>query len=56
METKEVMNLKELAEYLDLHIGTVRRYIRQGRIKGHKIGRKWIFIKAEILSQIEKYQ
>ncbi len=56
MQDKEIMNLKELAEYLELHIGTVRRYIRQGKIKGHKIGRKWIFIKTEIIEQIKKYE
>ena len=34
--------LPELAEKLGCHINTLRRYLRQGRIKGRKIGAKWL--------------
>jgi len=37
----EIYSLEELARKLDLHIVTLRRYCRTGRIKAQKIGRNW---------------
>ena len=34
--------LPELSEKLGCHINTLRRYLREGRIKGRKIGAKWL--------------
>ena len=31
----------EIAELLDLHPKTVQRFLREGRLEGHKIGREW---------------
>ncbi|MBA7491345.1 hypothetical protein ES702_01890 [subsurface metagenome] len=37
----EIYSLEELAKKLGLHIVTLRRYCRTGRIKAQKIGRNW---------------
>ncbi|MDY0063408.1 MAG: helix-turn-helix domain-containing protein [Myxococcota bacterium] len=37
----ELYSVDQLAELLDLHPKTVRRFIREGRIKARKIGREW---------------
>lgn len=34
-------SVTELSDILDLHPKTVRRFIREGKIKGTKIGRSW---------------
>jgi excisionase family DNA binding protein len=34
-------SVEEVAHFLDLHPKTVRRFIREGKIKARKIGRAW---------------
>jgi len=34
--------LPEVAEKLDCHINTLRKYLRDGRLKGRKVGNKWL--------------
>ena len=36
------------AEILDLHPKTVRRFIREGRIKANKVGREWRIRKEDL--------
>ena len=40
MEPK-LYSVDEIARFLDLHPKTVRRFIREGKIKARKIGRAW---------------
>lgn len=41
MVTKEIMNLKEVAEYLGLNERTVYNLVRRAEIPAIKIGRQW---------------
>jgi len=43
MKNKEIMTAKELAKYLRVHILTVHRYAREGKIPAFKIAGKWMF-------------
>jgi excisionase family DNA binding protein len=45
---KEAYNPDEVAEILGKSVEMVRRYLREGHIKGSKLGRTWIIPKAEI--------
>jgi excisionase family DNA binding protein len=38
---KEILDLKEVAEYLGLNKRTVYNLVRKGEIPGTKIGRQW---------------
>ncbi|XMB66706.1 helix-turn-helix domain-containing protein [Mycoplasmatota bacterium zrk1] len=38
---KELYSPQEVAKILDVHVKTVRRYLRAGTIKGQKIGGSW---------------
>jgi excisionase family DNA binding protein len=40
---KDIMTAKEVAEYLNLHVLTVHKYARQGKIPAFKIGTDWRF-------------
>jgi excisionase family DNA binding protein len=44
----QVFNVKELAEYLNLHQITVYKYVNEGKIPGFKIGSRWRFDKERI--------
>jgi len=48
---KEILDLKEVAEYLGLNKRTVYNLVRKGEIPGTKIGRQWR-IKKESLDDL----
>jgi len=41
-------SVEELSEILKLHPKTVRRFIREGKITGRKIGRSWMVHEEEL--------
>lgn len=43
MENKNILSVKEVAEYLGLNYFTVTRYAKSGRLPAVKTGRKWLF-------------
>jgi len=43
-----LLTLKEAAEVLRLSTRTVRKYIKQGEIKGKIIGKQWRFRRADL--------
>lgn len=48
---KEILDLKEVAEYLGLNKRTVYNLVRKGEIPGTKIGRQWR-VKKESLDDL----
>jgi len=48
---KEILDLKEVAEYLGLNKRTVYNLVRKGEIPGAKIGRQWR-VKKESLDEL----
>lgn len=53
MTQHEVMNVQEVAELLDFHPEYVRQMARQGRIPGVKVGRKWRFVREQIIDWLK---
>ena len=49
----EVLNLKEVADYLHVHPMTIYRYAKAGKIPAFKIGTDWRFHKKSIESWIK---
>lgn len=45
---KVVFTLKEVAEYLNVHPDSVRRYAKRGELPAFKIGTDWRFNKESI--------
>lgn len=45
---KEIMTAKDVADYLRLHILTIHKYAREGKIPAFKIGTDWRFHKKYI--------
>ena len=46
---KNHMTVDEISEKLKMHPKTIRRYIRDGQIKGRKIGKSWYIAYEEYL-------
>jgi excisionase family DNA binding protein len=45
---EDVLDGRDVAELLHLPISTVLEYARRGLLPGHKLGRRWIFLRDEI--------
>lgn len=56
MEQEEIFTIDELASFLKIPKSTTYYYIRQGILRGHKIGRRWRFLKSEILEQLKNLE
>jgi excisionase family DNA binding protein len=41
MTEKPLLTTQDIAELLEMHITTIRRYIREGKIKAIRIGREY---------------
>lgn len=48
IKTKEIMDTKEVSEFLKLHPFTVNKMARQGNIPAFKIGADWRFHRKHI--------
>ncbi len=45
---EDVLGGREVAALLDLPVSTVLEYARRGVLPGHKLGRRWIFLRDEV--------
>jgi excisionase family DNA binding protein len=48
MGVKEILEAKDVAKYLHLHLFTVHKLARQGKLPAFKIGKDWRFRRAAI--------
>jgi len=48
--TSDIMTLREVAQYLGLHVMTVYKLTREGRVPAAKIGGQWRF-KRDVLDE-----
>ncbi|MDD5005574.1 MAG: helix-turn-helix domain-containing protein [Candidatus Omnitrophica bacterium] len=53
-KTKEILNAKDVADYLNVHLFTVHKYAREGRIPAFKIGADWRFHRKSIEKWIKE--
>jgi excisionase family DNA binding protein len=57
METKKpIMNVKEVAKYLDVSTATIYRYIRKHKIPAFRVGKMWRFRKEKISNWMENQE
>jgi excisionase family DNA binding protein len=45
---EDVLDGRDVAELLHMPISTVLEYARRGLLPGHKLGRRWIFLRDEV--------
>ncbi len=48
----EIMTAREVAAYLKVSVGAVRRWTREGKLKGHRLGGEgdWRYIKKDVIT------
>jgi len=50
----DIMTVDEVATYLKMSPQVIRRWLRQGKLKGVKIGKEWRIDKADIDALMKK--
>lgn len=53
-KSKEVLTVKDIAEYMDMHPMTIYKYVKEGRIPAFKIGSSWRIRKDSIQKWIKE--
>lgn len=53
-KNKEILDLKGVAEYLDVHPATIYKYAREGKIPAFKFGSDWRFHRKMIDKWIQE--
>jgi excisionase family DNA binding protein len=53
MLDKDILEAKEVAAYLHLHLFTVHKLAREGRLPAFKIGNDWRFKRSSLEEWIE---
>ncbi|MCE4993268.1 helix-turn-helix domain-containing protein [Staphylococcus haemolyticus] len=46
--TEEIFTVQQVANKLNMHVQTIREYIKRGDIKARKIGRKYIITQEDL--------
>ncbi|MFZ2614760.1 MAG: helix-turn-helix domain-containing protein, partial [Anaerolineae bacterium] len=44
----DLLTAQEVADYLGLHLVTVRDMLRTGKLPGRKVGREWRTLRSEL--------
>ena len=52
----DVMTLQEASVVLHCHPEVLRRWARAGRIPGSKIGKRWLFIRSDLIDYVRSHQ
>ncbi len=53
MEGLNLITIPEVAKALRVHPSTIRRFIRDGKLTGLKIGRQWVFEPTAVKKFVE---
>jgi excisionase family DNA binding protein len=53
-KSKQVMTVKDVAEYLDVHPMTIYKYVQEGNIPAFKIGASWRIRRDSIKKWIQE--
>lgn len=53
-DREKLMSVEEVAEYLGLHPQTVYSLLREGELRGHKLGRVWRIRPGAVDEYIER--
>ena len=54
MDNEKLMNIRQVADYLQLNQTTVYAWAQQGILPGYKLGRNWRLRPSEIEAWLEK--
>lgn len=51
----DVLTVSQVAEMLQIHPITARKYVREGKIKAKKMGRQWRVTRSAVYDYLQNY-
>ena len=48
MSLDEILNIKEVSDYLKIPVSTIYKLVQDGRIPATKVGKHWRFMRKDI--------
>ncbi|MCM8763240.1 MAG: helix-turn-helix domain-containing protein [Candidatus Omnitrophica bacterium] len=54
LQLDKLLTLEEAAQYLDIHPGTLYRWVKEKRVPSFKVGRIWRFKKEKLEDWLKK--
>lgn len=57
LDGNAIMTSTEVAEFLKVHLGSVRRWSRSGKLKGYRLGERgdWRYLRKDVLTFFYDY-
>ena len=56
MSSDEILNIKEVSDYLKIPVSTIYKLIQDGKIPAIKLGKHWRFMKKDLNNLFEQKQ
>ena len=52
-----IMTSSEVAKFLKVHLGSVRRWTRSGELKGYRLGKRgdWRYLRKDVIAFLHRY-
>jgi excisionase family DNA binding protein len=54
MASEEILNIKEVSEYLRIPVSTLYKLVQEGKVPAVKIGKHWRFMKKDLENLFEQ--
>jgi excisionase family DNA binding protein len=48
MSSDEILNIKEVSDYLKIPVSTIYKLVQDGKVPAVKVGKHWRFMKKDI--------
>ncbi len=53
MDSEEILNIKEVSQYLKIPVSTVYKLVQDGKVPAVKLGKHWRFLKKDLAHLFE---
>jgi excisionase family DNA binding protein len=54
MSSDEILNIKEVSDYLKIPVSTLYKLIQEGKVPAVKLGKHWRFLKKDLDNLFKK--
>jgi excisionase family DNA binding protein len=56
-DESSIMTSAEVARFLKVHLGSVRRWTRSGELKGYRLGKRgdWRFLRKDVIAFLREH-
>lgn len=52
--TERILTVEQSAEIMQVPANTVRKWLRNGKIPGKRIGKRWLIVESDLLASLRQ--